>query len=103
MAQFVLGFCIISEQQKPALSATMTQHLMELMKDAEKYSWPVVRNYHGVWLQQLEVRREREPHGTNLMQNKGGVGTCLIQLLPSPLTTSRQSQTPAAQATTVGM
>ena len=50
LVQFVLSFCIISEQQKPALRAIMTQHLMELKPHAHRgiqentttKSWSVV-------------------------------------------------------------
>ena len=40
------------ETVKPALKPIMTNHLKELMADAEVYSWAPFRAYHVVWLQQ---------------------------------------------------
>ena len=35
----------------------MWAHLKDLMHDGQRFRWPIVRNYHAVWLQHIEQGR----------------------------------------------
>ena len=59
LSQFVLGYTLIMEQQKPQLKSRMLRHLQQLMTDEPIYGWEVVRNFHAIWMQQLESKRAR--------------------------------------------
>ena len=51
---FVQGYLIVMKDEKEAVRVKMASYLKDLMGDAELYGWERVRDYHGVWLNQLE-------------------------------------------------
>ena len=51
---FVGGYLTVMFSEHPHIKAVMLDHLKELMEDGEYYGWPVVRDYHAVWLQYME-------------------------------------------------
>ena len=57
IAEFVTGYTRITLNVDHKLAKLMLAHLNELMVDASKYSWPAVRNYHAILLQQFELGR----------------------------------------------
>ena len=48
---------IIMEGEEVAIKERMTSHLKELMSDADLYGWGRTRAIHGVWLNQLQLRK----------------------------------------------
>ena len=40
--------------EKDQVKPYMIQHLQELMEDADSYGWEPAREYHAIWLQQME-------------------------------------------------
>ena len=55
--EFVMGYTRIMQKCDANTCTLMTNHLHELMSDAAEYSWPCVRNFHGILLQQFELGR----------------------------------------------
>ena len=47
-------YLVVMEPPKPAVHPLMAQCLLELMEDAELYSWEPIRAFHAMLLQQLE-------------------------------------------------
>ena len=57
VAEFVLGYLSSMEKETTSVQAHMKKHLLELMRDTMDFSWDSVRNFHGVLLNQFEMRR----------------------------------------------
>ena len=51
------GYLTVMGEETDFVKGHMLWHLQELMEDAEAYGWRSVKNYHSVWLQQLEQGR----------------------------------------------
>ena len=51
---FVNGYLTIMSLQNDTRSDKMAVHLQEMTEDLETFGWPVVRDYHTVWLQHME-------------------------------------------------
>jgi hypothetical protein len=48
---------ILQNAELPTLVETQLAHLIEILTDAEDFSWPVLRQFHGMVLQDLELAR----------------------------------------------
>ena len=56
---FISMYLVVMETVKPMVKLHMSKHLKELMADAEVYGCNPVRDYHAVWLQQIENGRAK--------------------------------------------
>ena len=65
MPHFVSGNVKIMDSQKSDIRALMYIHLTELMADADFYGWEAVRDFHALWLQQMEQGRVCGRMGTS--------------------------------------
>ena len=54
---FVIGYITIMDLQSDPIRNPMWAHLRDLMHDGECFGWPIVRNYHAIWLQHIEQGR----------------------------------------------
>ena len=54
---FVEGHMTIMDMQPIPIRKHMWVHLRDLMSDGQRFGWPAVRNFHGVWLQHIEQGR----------------------------------------------
>ena len=57
VAEFVLGYLSSMEKESSCVQAHMEKHLLDLMRDSIDFSWDSLRNFHGVLLNQFEMRR----------------------------------------------
>jgi hypothetical protein len=57
MPQFVLGFLTVSTDCPPPEKLLREEVLKEIMIDADKYTWELVRSAHKIFLQQIESGR----------------------------------------------
>ena len=42
------------DMQPDPIRKHMWAHLRDLMHDGQRFGWPVIRNYHAIWLQHIE-------------------------------------------------
>ena len=54
LAEFVFGYVAVMDRASAADAKHMLAHLKQLMMDCEHFQWEMVRNFHGVFLQQME-------------------------------------------------
>ena len=52
---FVLGYTIIAEQQRPSTRKAMINHLQALCRDIGKHGWDATRDFHGIVLNEIEL------------------------------------------------
>ena len=54
---FVEGYMTIMDMQPDPIRKHIWAHLKDLMHNGQRFVWPVIRNYHAVWLQHIEQWR----------------------------------------------
>ena len=53
--EFVLGYTMVSEQESPAVHRAMTKHLQSLCRDIGIHGWEPTRDFHGIFLNEIEL------------------------------------------------
>jgi hypothetical protein len=60
---------VLASEFDPKIAKLRLNHLVEIMCDVEDFTWPTLRNFHGVVLQDIEMGRYTW-HDTEIIQNK---------------------------------
>ena len=55
--QFMYGYLLVMESEEADIRVQIASHLKGLMSDVQLYGWDRSREFHGVWLIQLEQGR----------------------------------------------
>ena len=53
----LMGYMTIMDMQPAPIRKHMWVHFRDLMHDGQRFGWPAIRNFHGVWLQHIEQGR----------------------------------------------